>query len=337
MRPTDDIVAAYHGHGFAQTPLLTPADLRALIADDAQALQIGRLVRRRLRPLRAAERRRRHAFTGMHNPLDDPDATPDHDRDDPGHPDARSLGGPAERGPQRLALLRLPDFAAFSLCTRALATRPEILEVASTLLGAPAAMASANLRAIPPSWPANAAWAVPPHQRAILDQIPQRTGDKDPTHRTAWPRAGHGAADADTTTAASSGWGEEWWDVRTAASRSITMMIGLDASTMDNGCMLVAPDSHRGGLRPHYTGPHHPTGPRLASPSDVVTGAADEVGGVEWDIPWVPDVTWARERITALQLEPGWAVIAHPLLLHAHAPNTTRNANRHLFMTFTTT
>ncbi|SBW22955.1 hypothetical protein FDG2_3357 [Candidatus Protofrankia californiensis] len=89
------------------------------------------------------------------------------------------------------------------------------------------------------------------------------------------------------------------------ATRYVTFWFALDPSTVDNGCLLVAPGSHLHGAVLHY--------------------------GNEAQ---VSEERWRNESPTAMALPPGGAIAFHPYLLHSSGPNHSDRSRRALTLRY---
>ena len=101
-----------------------------------------------------------------------------------------------------------------------------------------------------------------------------------------------------------------WEENAPDAERTATATIYLDDTTLENGCLEVAPGSHRSGKLPTRTD-------------------ADEFGNFEMD----PDANAGLERV-ALPLPAGSAVFFGAFLAHATGPNLTGSHRRALLYSY---
>ena len=100
-----------------------------------------------------------------------------------------------------------------------------------------------------------------------------------------------------------------WADVADDASRIGTAILFLDDADRPNGCLEVAPGSHREGVRP---------------------GKSEKgFGSFEMD-PAKFDVS----RLVPLEVEAGSVVMLGPLLVHASAPNRSESERRVLLYSY---
>jgi len=85
------------------------------------------------------------------------------------------------------------------------------------------------------------------------------------------------------------------------ASRILTVWIAVSEATRDNGCLLVAPGSHRRGLVAHRPDPH-----------------------ANYSRHAIPDRLVGDRRV-ALEMEPGDVLFMDKLTVHASLPNRSQN------------
>lgn len=104
-----------------------------------------------------------------------------------------------------------------------------------------------------------------------------------------------------TTTAevATTVWHQDLATIMPEADHSdiVTVWIGITETSRSNGCLLVAPGSHKGGIAPH-----------LHDPSANYSRQA------------IPDARVGKKRV-ALELPAGAVVLLHKLTMHASLPN----------------
>jgi ectoine hydroxylase-related dioxygenase (phytanoyl-CoA dioxygenase family) len=90
---------------------------------------------------------------------------------------------------------------------------------------------------------------------------------------------------------------------------SLTVWIGLDTATTENGCMNVVPGAHKGGLLGHEA---------VEYDTDIV------IAEKEYDV----------DDAIPIPMEPGSALFTHCLVPHYTAPNTTENWRRALINSY---
>ncbi len=92
------------------------------------------------------------------------------------------------------------------------------------------------------------------------------------------------------------------------ADRIVASWTALEPVTIENGCLVVVPGSHRGELLEH------------GNPPDI-----EHLNGGYWG---VTDADDALERRVHLEMEPGDTVFFHPVLLHGSGRNRTEGFRR---------
>lgn len=95
------------------------------------------------------------------------------------------------------------------------------------------------------------------------------------------------------------------WKERLGGAAAVTVWIALDDATVDNGCLLVIPGSHRGPT--HDLTADEPGAPSLFRVG-LVAGTVDDT------------------RAVALPLPSGGVVVHHPNLIHRSGPNHSDRA-----------
>ena len=97
-----------------------------------------------------------------------------------------------------------------------------------------------------------------------------------------------------------------WSDLTPIAARVATAMIFLDDATIENGCLEVAPGSHREGVQPRL--------------------AVDGFGALEMD-----PLRYDQSRLIALEVTAGTVAFFGPFLVHRSLFNRS-NADRHALL-----
>lgn len=100
-----------------------------------------------------------------------------------------------------------------------------------------------------------------------------------------------------------------WSDLTKAASRVATAMIFLDDASLENGCLEVAPGSHREGLQ--------------------ALRSLEGFGGLEMD-----PLKYDQSRLLPLEVPAGSVVYFGPMLVHRSLPNRSGADRRALLYSY---
>ena len=137
------------------------------------------------------------------------------------------------------------------------------------------------------------------HDDRILDRVAQLIG----------PDIRHFSAKLNIKSAAFGspvGWHQDHAFCARTNDDILAVGVAIDDMSLENGCMLVIPGSHRGAIYTHYQ-------------DDYFVGAVTD-----------PDFT--AENVVPLQLAAGGITIHHGRTLHASAPNKSATLSRRLYL-----